>query len=215
MEKQRSIKGLSLVALIVAVLGLTVAFASLSRTLTINGQATMDPATWDIHYVSGTLTHQTGGTATATDGSLAATAVSGLSVTLHKPGDTATYAWDVTNAGTIDAHIGTLTFGSQTTVSNAGLTCTNAGDNNGSSDATNVCNDVVITFKYASGAGFGQGVTVGDAVSVNDTLTVSEGTKHLQLTITYPSTVTNDTYPADDVTITIPTISTIYEQTIS
>ena len=37
MEKERKIKVLSIVALIVAVLGLTVAFAALSQTLTING----------------------------------------------------------------------------------------------------------------------------------------------------------------------------------
>ena len=39
MEKTRQIKIISLCALLVAVLGLTVAFASLSQTLTINGSA--------------------------------------------------------------------------------------------------------------------------------------------------------------------------------
>ena len=47
MEKERRIKTLSLVALIVAVLGLTVAFAALSQTLTINGTASINSATWD------------------------------------------------------------------------------------------------------------------------------------------------------------------------
>ena len=37
MEKERKIKALILVALVVAVIGLTVAFAALSQTLTING----------------------------------------------------------------------------------------------------------------------------------------------------------------------------------
>ena len=39
MERNRKIKTLSLVALIVAVLGLGVAFAALSSKLTINGSA--------------------------------------------------------------------------------------------------------------------------------------------------------------------------------
>ena len=50
MEKERRIKVLSLVALIVAVLGLTVAFAALSQTLTINGTASINSASWDVHF---------------------------------------------------------------------------------------------------------------------------------------------------------------------
>ena len=49
MEKQRKIKIISVAALIVAVLGLTVAFAALSQTLTINGAANVNTATWDVH----------------------------------------------------------------------------------------------------------------------------------------------------------------------
>ena len=44
MEKTRKIKIISLCALLVAVLGLTVAFASLSQTLTINGSAAVNAA---------------------------------------------------------------------------------------------------------------------------------------------------------------------------
>ena len=50
MEKTRQIKIISLCALLVAVLGLTVAFAALSQTLTINGSATVNTASWDIHF---------------------------------------------------------------------------------------------------------------------------------------------------------------------
>ena len=50
MEKERKIKVLSVAALLVAVLGLTVAFAALSQTLTINGSATVNTASWDIHF---------------------------------------------------------------------------------------------------------------------------------------------------------------------
>ena len=50
MEKTRQIKIISLCALLVAVLGLTVAFASLSQTLTINGSAAVNAASWDIHF---------------------------------------------------------------------------------------------------------------------------------------------------------------------
>ena len=52
MEKERRIKILSIVALLIAVAGLTIAFAAMSKTLTINGTATMDTAVWDIHFES-------------------------------------------------------------------------------------------------------------------------------------------------------------------
>jgi anti-sigma28 factor (negative regulator of flagellin synthesis) len=50
MEKQRRIKILSLSAVIVAVLGLTVAFAALSTTLNIKGSAYLDAAKWGIKF---------------------------------------------------------------------------------------------------------------------------------------------------------------------
>ena len=208
MEKQRGVKALSIVALVAAVLGLTVAFAALSRELTINGQATVDRANWDIHYASpeGAENNKTAstttGSATATNGTIAATSVSGLQVTLTKPGDSVTFTWDVVNDGDIDAEITNLV---PATISNSVLQCTASGTNNGENDATNVCNDVVFTFKYVGG----------NAVAKDDTLTVAEKTKHLELTLSYPSTVSNGTYPDDDVTITIPTITTTYGQTLS
>ena len=50
MEKQRKIKVLAVAALIITILGLTVAFAALSQTLTINGAATLDAAKWGIKF---------------------------------------------------------------------------------------------------------------------------------------------------------------------
>ena len=40
----------ALVALIVAIVGLTVAFAALSSNLTINGNAKLDPINWNIYF---------------------------------------------------------------------------------------------------------------------------------------------------------------------
>ena len=49
MEKDRT-KKITMIVLIVAVMGLTVAFAALSQNLTINGSANVDAATWNIHF---------------------------------------------------------------------------------------------------------------------------------------------------------------------
>lgn len=211
MEKERKIKSMSLVAMIVAVLGLTVAFAALSQTLTINGTAKVEKATWDIHYAAadGASANKTKSThsanVTVTEGDVSGTTVSGLSATLTKPGDTVTFYWDVVNNGDIDAYISSLV---PATIDNTQLQCTATNNQ----DATNVCNDLVFTFKYVDG----------DAVKTNDTLAAKTGNnatvRHLELTLTYPSTVTSEgagaTWPTGDVNITLPTITTTYSQSL-
>ncbi len=107
MEKERKIKVLSLVALIVAVLGLTVAFAALSQTLTINGSASVDAATWDIHFAN--LSEPViEGAATTTKPSLSGTSITGYTATVTKPGDSVIYEFDIVNAGTVDALISSV-----------------------------------------------------------------------------------------------------------
>lgn len=104
MEKTRKIKIISLCALLVAVLGFTVAFAALSQTLTINGSANMDAASWDIHFEK-TIGKETEvkGAATFTEPTLSGTTIENFSATLTKPGDSVTYYFDIVNNGTVDA----------------------------------------------------------------------------------------------------------------
>ena len=49
MKDNKSSK-VALVALIVAIVGLTVAFAALSSNLTISGNAKLDPINWNIYF---------------------------------------------------------------------------------------------------------------------------------------------------------------------
>ncbi len=105
MEKERKIKTLSLVALIVAVLGLTVAFATLSKTLTINGTASVDAAQWDIHFENLSEPKITGAAEVLEAPTLTNDSFMGLNVKLTKPGDSVTYTFDIVNKGTIAAKI--------------------------------------------------------------------------------------------------------------
>ncbi len=108
MEKERKIKVLSLVALVVAVLGLTVAFAALSQTLTINGTANVDAASWDVHFEN--LTSNVAGDAKITKMPTLSnnnTYIGDFEVTLTKPGDSVEFCYDTVNDGTIDAVIST------------------------------------------------------------------------------------------------------------
>ena len=102
MEKERKIKVLSIAALLVAVLGLTVAFAALSQTLTINGSATVNTASWDIHFKNLSTPTLTGNAAVTTAPTLdtKGTTIGNYALKLTKPGDSVTYTFDVENSGT-------------------------------------------------------------------------------------------------------------------
>lgn len=112
-------KNILLGVLIVGLVSMTVAYAALSTSLTINGTANVAATTWDIHFANVAVdkANTTGATedsngvittmgtldnAIATNRSIG-TAFSGLVVDLAKPGDKATITFDIVNAGTIDA----------------------------------------------------------------------------------------------------------------
>ena len=111
MERNRKIKTLSLVALIVAVLGLGVAFAALSSQLTINGSAKAQAGSWNIHFVKTLdMPTQTTGDASFTEPTLSDTSILGFKATVTKPGDSVTYYFDIVNSGTVDALVESYVF---------------------------------------------------------------------------------------------------------
>ena len=107
MEKERRTKALLLSTLVVVVATLSIAFASLSRTLNINGIGKMDTATWDVRFenlreakivrdaieVDEPKITDNGGV------------VENINVKLTKPKDEISYTVDIVNDGTIDAEI--------------------------------------------------------------------------------------------------------------
>jgi len=108
MEKERRTKALVVVVLLIVVAGLTVAFATLSTTLNINGMAYLDAAKWGIKFKNlsepvsiGTAT--TTGTAKIEEAKSAS--ITGINVGLSTPGDKVTYTVDLVNEGTINAKI--------------------------------------------------------------------------------------------------------------
>lgn len=189
MEKQRKIKTLSLVALIVAVLGLTVAFASLSQTLNITGSAKVENAKWEIKFQNINPVVLEGGASVVTAPEIddAGTTLGNYEVSLTKPGDSVSYSFEVANAGTIDAKLSTLTKALKPT-------CNSTIED----DATTVCDGLTYTLKYADG---------GAEVAANDTLD-SGVTKGLILKLSYDS----DKVPSNDVQITGLGITLTYVQ---
>ena len=203
MEKQRTTKVVALSALIVAIVSITVAFAAMSTTLTINGTGVMQTASWDIRFVPATLTSATTGSASITTApTLTETTLGTFAIVLTRPGDSIVYTFDVTNDGTIDARIGTLLQNgiAVTTAANTNAVCTGLALDpaDATADAALVCGNLTYTLVYTA---------TGVPVMLNDTLTAGQ-TRNLTLRIAYTGT----TLPTDDVQITGLGLSITYVQ---
>ena len=119
MEKERKLKIYGLCALIIAVLGLTVAFAALSQTLKINGSASVDPANWNVHFESLDGTNNILSTSkmdhTGAEGLEKASlsddkkTISYFGI-LFAPGDSVMYDFKIVNSGTVDAKISSINY---------------------------------------------------------------------------------------------------------
>ena len=110
-------KNILLGVLIVGLVSMTVAYAALSTTLTINGTAEIPATKWDVEITDWTdATPGTGytgkvNTATHPAATVSSTAITNLAVTLNQPGDQAVYTFNVTNKGTIDAKLASKSVG--------------------------------------------------------------------------------------------------------
>ena len=210
MEKTRQIKIISLCALLVAVLGLTVAFAALSQTLTINGSAAVNAASWDIHFekTSGKET-EVKGAATFTEPTLSGTTIENFSATLTKPGDSVIYYFDIVNNGTVDAQIESYNFprafNDCFTNINKYSYCMNF-DFNGDGNVNALDKSVYVDLfnYYLAYADTDKSVTQGDTLNAGET-------KHMKLVIEYKDTATE--LPKNNLTLTSSDPITItYEQ---
>lgn len=194
MEKDRKTKILSIAAICIAVIGMTVGFAAFSSTLTINGTGTVKASNWQVRFQNllaavktGTAEEVTAPTINTND-----TNIGDYSVNFTTPGDSISYTFDIANNGTFDAEVTTITIPTPT--------CTGNGAN-ATVDAKNVCDNLTYTLTYADGT----------AINVSDEL--GKGTtKKVKLTLTYSDAVTADKLPTDDVAISNLGISIIYSQ---
>ena len=210
MEKTRKIKIISLCALLVAVLGLTVAFAALSQTLTINGSAAVNAASWDIHFekTSGKET-EVKGAATFTEPTLSGTTIENFSATLTKPGDSVTYYFDIVNNGTVDAVVSSYDFPLAIREclknNNAYSYCMNFDSND--DGVVNGSDYAMYLTMFTSGLRYADTDKI---VRQGDTINAGE-TKHMKLVIEYEDTATE--LPENNLTLTSSDPITItYEQ---
>lgn len=110
--KNRGIRALIIAALIVAVLGISVAFASLSQTLNINSTGTIRAAGWDVKWTAASGSKITGGSAVSAGSSdltvpSATMTISGI--VLENPEDKVQWVFTASNTGDIDAKLESIT----------------------------------------------------------------------------------------------------------
>jgi hypothetical protein len=178
------IQNIVLGVLAVGLIGITVAYASLSQNLTINGTAKVAAATWDVHFEGMNAGTATGYATLPTTGKLAAsgTSVSGNIGTLKAPGDTITYTFNVKNAGSINAKISSITAPK--------LTCAPVASGGSQAVANNVCANLTYTIEYTSESP--------KTIAVGNTLT-SGASKNITLKIVNSS---NATLASEDIAVT-------------
>ena len=105
MEKQRNVKVISIIALLIALAGVTIAFAAVSKSLTINGTTNMDTAVWDIHFDNLSEPQVKGTGNVVTPPIFTGTELKGYSVELSHFEDSVTYTFDIVNAGDVNAKL--------------------------------------------------------------------------------------------------------------
>ena len=199
MEKNKKVIAISIVALLVSITSIAIAFATMSQNLTINGEAEFNPASWDVKFNTSSLQKAELGDGTGTTPSITATTIGTYSVSLTKPGDAVRYTFIVENNGSLDAIIAAL--------SKASPTCEGASldPTDKAADEAMVCNNLIYTLS--------KNTYDGTAVAIGDPLAKKAGTATQQtmvINIEYPSTMA--TVPTDDVLITIPQVTITYEQ---
>ena len=122
MEKKKNTQLFVIAILSVAILVMSVGFASYASTLNINGTATVKASKWSVHYVTDSYAESTGSVA-ATSHNLTNTDFT-FSVTLNKPGDFYEATADIINDGTFNANLTSLTMSTLTAAQQKYLTYT-------------------------------------------------------------------------------------------
>lgn len=165
MNKRRILGvGTLVIALVLSIVSVTIAFAAYNTNLTINGTAKMKGSKWAIKFTDLKTVEvgndRTGVTATAVEVSTPTitgdTAIGNYSIEFATPGDYAYYDFTISNTGDFDAVID-ASFAMPTP------SCTK-GTNGVDEDITKVCSNLVYTLNYVDNN------TVGEAVKAGDTL---------------------------------------------
>ena len=119
MGNDKKVKNILLLVLTIGLVTMTIAYAGLTRTLTISDNQVAITSGWNVHFAAcatattAAATSGAGGTNTAfvtQQPTLTDTTISGLRATFAKPGDKVEYYFDIVNEGSIDAILSSATY---------------------------------------------------------------------------------------------------------
>lgn len=143
MEKQRQIKIMSIVALVLAICALTLGYAAFSTTLNISSSATVSPNSSDfkVSFVPsedrGTVDSidcDATNKANCTAARISGTSLTGVTASFTEPDELVYYQVDIYNNGKYDAYLNSIDFGTKTCI---------AGDNTTDSLVQAACNSII------------------------------------------------------------------------
>ena len=192
MERERSAKIIAIIALCIAVAGLSIGFAAFSNNLKIESNATVtpDPNDFDVNF-SSSDTSELDGTVTGT-GTNSATAdnatidnsgsprITGLKANFTEPGQKVTYSFYAHNAGKYAAYLNNVTYANV-----SGKTATKVCTAGVGTDATMVeaaCNGISVSVKV------GNDTYTGSMDSITNHLLDLDAYEEVVVTIEYTST---------------------------
>lgn len=190
MEKKRTSKIIAIVAIIIALLGLSFSFAAFSTNLSIDGAGKMSGRNWDIHFENLSSANLVGAVEElqkpVINGNT--TSISTFRVRFNESKDSISYIFDIVNDGEIDAKL--------TTLSIPEPTCTGIGDSK-ENDENLVCNNLRYNLTYMNN----DSLRIGDILKKNSSVKV-------KLTLSYEG----NELPFQEVNISNLGITLIYSQ---
>ena len=175
-----------MLALVVSVVAVGLAYAGFTQTLNINGTGNVVSSKWDIYFANLSNATTTGTANVVTPATISPkTKIGDYYVELATPGDSVTYTFDVVNGGDFDAILTTLTKSAPTCSGGAVL-----------------CNYLSYTLKYTSN---------NRDVAENDTLLVGQ-TKNMTLKLTLDPNMPASALPSSEVSVSNLGITLLYSQ---
>jgi hypothetical protein len=107
MKKDKGLQTIIISILAIAILVMSIGFASYAQNLNISGTATFAGAKWDVHFDTSSFNET--GTITSSPAATISTTDIAYTVALAEPGDVYTFDVDVVNNGTFDASLTSIT----------------------------------------------------------------------------------------------------------
>lgn len=145
--KDRSFKIVTIVALLVAVLGLSIGYAAYAENLKISGTVTARSSSnsWNVKFENISAAEFGGIANEMVAPELTSTTISKFEVNFFAPGDSVEYNFSVENGGKLDAKLTAVTLGSLSCAPGNGSTKATA------EEANALCADLTFALTYADG----------------------------------------------------------------